>query len=104
MLTKALILGVTGGALAWMWSPRVRKSAEWRATVTPLASIIGSGFLIAGPLIAVIVGKAAPFVMLAIVVGVRQHICTKRKKSATFKKRTGRCPRPSRARVAGEQR
>lgn len=31
---------------------RVRGSNEWHATVTPLASIIGSGFLVSGPLLA----------------------------------------------------
>ncbi len=56
---------VTG---AWLFSPQVRKSKRWQAAVTPLASIIGSGFLIAAPLVGVIVGKAAPLAMLAIVV------------------------------------
>lgn len=62
ILLAAIATGV------WLFSPQVRQSIRWRATVTPLASIIGSGFLIAGPLVAVIVGKAAPIVMLAIVV------------------------------------
>ena len=31
---------------------RFARSDSWRATVTPLASIIGSGFLICGPLLA----------------------------------------------------
>lgn len=31
--------------------PAMLKSQSWRATVTPLASIIGSGFLVAGPVI-----------------------------------------------------
>ena len=33
-------------------SPWLRRSDEWRATVTPLASIIGSGFLASVPLLA----------------------------------------------------
>ncbi len=45
---------------------RVRKNLFWHATVTPLASIIGSGFLIVGPLLAEVVGKLAPFAMAAI--------------------------------------
>jgi hypothetical protein len=56
---------VTAG---WLFSPQIRKSKRWRATVTPLASIIGSGFLVAAPLVAVIVGKFAPIAMLVIVV------------------------------------
>ncbi|MBA2935186.1 hypothetical protein HZF05_13935 [Sphingomonas sp. CGMCC 1.13654] len=37
----------------------VARSETWRATVTPLASIIGSGFLICGPLLAHEFGSAA---------------------------------------------
>ncbi|MEO7999223.1 MAG: hypothetical protein ABI852_17360, partial [Gemmatimonadaceae bacterium] len=42
---------------------RFARSATWRATVTPLASIIGSGFLICGPLLAREFGSAAIFAM-----------------------------------------
>lgn len=35
------------------------RSDSWRATVTPLASIIGPGFLICGPLLARAFGSAA---------------------------------------------
>lgn len=45
---------------------RVRKNLFWTATVTPLASIIGSGFLIVAPLLAEVVGKLAPLAMAAI--------------------------------------
>jgi len=38
---------------------RLRNSFQWRATVTPLASIIGSGFLIVAPLLHSILGKWA---------------------------------------------
>ncbi|PTR07286.1 MULTISPECIES: hypothetical protein [unclassified Novosphingobium] len=38
---------------------RFARSDTWRATVTPLASIIGSGFLICGPLLAREFGSAA---------------------------------------------
>ena len=37
-------------------SRRLRASESWRATLTPLASIMGSGFLISAPLLAGIVG------------------------------------------------
>lgn len=40
-------------------SPRLRKSDAWRATVTPLASIIGSGFLVSLPLLVSAVGAWA---------------------------------------------
>lgn len=42
------------------------RSADWRATVTPLASIIGSGFLICGPLLAREFGSAAILAMAAL--------------------------------------
>ena len=48
--------------LALTFSPFAR-SDGWRATVTPLASIIGSGFLICGPLLAREFGSAAILAM-----------------------------------------
>jgi len=43
---------VAGGAVAalLMW-PKLVNAPLWRATITPLASIIGSGFLILGPIL-----------------------------------------------------
>ncbi len=48
--------------------PAIKDNTVWRASVTPLASIIGSGFLVVAPLLALVVGWAAPLAMLAIVV------------------------------------
>ncbi len=69
-------------SLSFMLSPRVRNAPFWRATVTPLASIIGSGFLIAAPLLWSIMGDYATLtiivvVLLAYFVGhaVRFNIC-----------------------------
>jgi len=45
--------------MAAMTFSRFSKSEQWTATVTPLASIIGSGFLISGPLLAQEFGSAA---------------------------------------------
>ena len=45
---------------------RFARSDSWRATVTPLASIIGSGFLICGPLLAREFGSAAILAMTAL--------------------------------------
>lgn len=47
---------------------RIRENLFWQATVTPLASIIGSGFLIIAPMLGGIVGNMTPWVMLLIVV------------------------------------
>lgn len=42
------------------------RTPTWRATVTPLASILGSGFLICGPLLAREFGSAAIAAMAAL--------------------------------------
>lgn len=44
-----------------------RDNRAWRATVTPLASIIGSGFLVIVPLLGKAVGGYAPLAMLGVV-------------------------------------
>lgn len=46
--------------------PKVMRAPLWRATVTPLASIIGSGFLVAGPILAHAAGNWAWAAMLAL--------------------------------------
>ena len=69
MFVSGLILVVTliaGAVLLW---PRVANVKLWRATMTPLASIIGSGFLVLGPILDFQYGKYAPLVMLALCVG-----------------------------------
>jgi hypothetical protein len=48
---------MVGGYLAF--SRKVRSSSDWKATVTPLASIMGSGFLVSAPLLAGAVGNLA---------------------------------------------
>lgn len=54
-------------AAAVFLSRRLRASESWRATVTPLASIIGSGFLVSLPLLATAVGVFAPLAMALLV-------------------------------------
>lgn len=61
VLTTALVLFV-------LLIPKVRNNSFWQATVTPLASIIGSGFLIAAPVLGQSVGTAAPYAMIGIAV------------------------------------
>ena len=63
-----VILGVALLAAAIMFSKRVRTSRSWIATVTPLASIIGSGFLVVVPLLGRAEGLWAAPSMLGIVV------------------------------------
>lgn len=45
----------------------VRENLFWRATVTPLASIIGSGFLIAAPVLGEAMGPYTPAAMIGII-------------------------------------
>lgn len=56
---------LTAGVLL---SKPMRASATWRATMTPLASIIGSGFLVVGPLLAQTIGREAIWGMLGLTV------------------------------------
>ena len=62
MLNALILTSVlaTGALLLW---PRLSRAPSWRATVTPLASIIGSGFLVLGPILAANYGALAPLVM-----------------------------------------
>jgi len=55
-------------ALALLFAPRLKASELWRATLTPLASIIGSGFLIIGPILVSHFGRMAliPMIMLCL--------------------------------------
>lgn len=59
-------IAITIGMVLFL--PAVKNSLFWQATVTPLASIIGSGFLVIAPLLASIMGQNAPWAMLIIVV------------------------------------
>nr|WP_321359018.1 hypothetical protein [uncultured Hyphomonas sp.] len=63
MFHDILIGIITLGILGLLIWPRVRDLRSWRATVTPLASIIGSGFLVLGPILSHSYGKYAPAVM-----------------------------------------
>ena len=56
-----LVAVALAGFLAF--SKRLAASSTWKATVTPLASIMGSGFLVSAPLLCGIVGNLAFFCM-----------------------------------------
>ncbi len=57
------VVGVAAAGALVLFQPRLVASRLWRATVTPLASIIGSGFLILAPILLRSFGAAAPYVM-----------------------------------------
>ncbi len=62
----AVVVTVTGVTILLL-SRRLRASRRWRATVTPLASIIGSGFLVSLPALTATVGHYAIVAMAGLV-------------------------------------
>jgi hypothetical protein len=67
MLSNIVVVVVGIAAIAVLFSKRLESSASWKATVTPLASIIGSGFLVSVPLLAAEVGSWAIAAMAGLV-------------------------------------
>jgi hypothetical protein len=63
-----ILLGVTVAMLALMMRPALLANRTWRATVTPLASIIGSGFLVIAPLLHGLAGRWSLLAIIVIVV------------------------------------
>ncbi len=59
MLSVLIVLVAVGVTLVLAFHPRLSRSSFWRATVTPLASIMGSGFLVVAPLLHATVGRYA---------------------------------------------
>ncbi|MEZ4368046.1 MAG: hypothetical protein R2939_17460 [Kofleriaceae bacterium] len=68
MWLDATIVALALGTALVLLSRRIRDDRAWRATVTPLASIIGSGFLVVVPLLGHTVGRYAPLAMAGVVV------------------------------------
>ena len=69
MILNGTILGVVVVTIIVLLLPKVADSIRWRAMVTPLASIIGSGFLVLGPILDASYGKYAPLVMAVLCLG-----------------------------------
>jgi hypothetical protein len=69
VMLNVLIIVVAFGLGGYLvFSRRLGKSTGWKATVTPLASIMGSGFLVSAPLLAGLVGNLAVFCMSGLLV------------------------------------
>lgn len=68
LLNILIILSVIATGLLLL-APRLSKSQVWRATVTPLASIIGSGFLVLAPILVSDYGYIAPLIMAGLCLG-----------------------------------
>ena len=67
-MLNIILVVIAATVLLFMLHPRLTKSESWQATLTPLSSIIGSGFLIIAPLLASVVGEYSPLAVTAIVV------------------------------------
>jgi hypothetical protein len=67
MLNVILVIIVAIG-LVCMFHPRLLKNPSWQATLTPLSSIIGSGFLIIAPMLASVIGIYSPIAVTGIVI------------------------------------
>jgi hypothetical protein len=63
-----LLPGLAAAIVLLLFSRPVRTSRTWRATVTPLASIIGSGFLVVVPLLGHALGSGSLWAIVGIVV------------------------------------
>lgn len=61
---NVLVVAATVLTGALLLHPRVAGARLWRATMTPLASIIGSGFLVLGPVLDASYGVYAPAAMV----------------------------------------
>nr|WP_319395326.1 hypothetical protein [uncultured Desulfobacter sp.] len=68
MLNSIIIIIALIVGCYFAFSKRLSRSSNWKATVTPLASIMGSGFLISAPLLAGIVGNLAVICMAVLLV------------------------------------
>ena len=67
-MLNIMLVVIAASVLLFMNQPRFTKSRSWHATLTPLSSIIGSGFLIIAPLLASVVGTYSPLAVTGIVV------------------------------------
>jgi len=67
-MLNIMLVVIAASVLLFMYQPRFTKSRSWHATLTPLSSIIGSGFLIIAPLLASVVGTYSPLAVTGIVV------------------------------------
>ena len=66
-MLNIILVAIAATVLLFMFHPRLTNSSSWQATLTPLSSIIGSGFLVIAPLLASVVGEYSPLAVTAIV-------------------------------------
>ncbi len=91
-MQNTLILAAAVIVAAALMHPRLSGAPLWLATVTPLASIIGSGFLVLGPILKDSYGLYAPGIMLALCAAAYLFGGAIRFNMATMARETGRRP------------
>ncbi len=69
MILNSVIMAAVIAAAVVLLLPRLANAPGWRAAITPLASIIGSGFLVLGPILDTAYGCYAPLVMAGLCLG-----------------------------------
>ena len=67
MIANIIVIFTTLVLTLLLFSKPVEKSSWWAATVIPLASIIGSGFLVVAPILQMSMGRFAAFAMAGLV-------------------------------------
>jgi hypothetical protein len=67
-MLNVILVTIAAIVLVFMFHPRLLKNPAWQATLTPLSSIIGSGFLIIAPLLASVIGIYSILAVVVIVV------------------------------------
>ncbi len=67
-MLNIILVVIAATVLLFMFQPRLLKNVSWQATLTPLSSIIGSGFLIIAPMLASVIGVYSPLAVIGIVV------------------------------------
>lgn len=68
LLLNGILIFTAFFAIYLLRRPALCQSESWQATLTPLSSIIGSGFLIMAPLLASVVGPLSPVAVIGIVI------------------------------------
>jgi hypothetical protein len=70
MIINSIIILIISIVAFFLFSKKIRNSSQWQAIVTPLASIIGSGFLVIAPLLAQTAGRYSLIaIILLILIG-----------------------------------
>lgn len=68
MLNAIIVISAVLLGVYLAFSKRLSNSSNWQATITPLASIMGSGFLVSAPLLGGVVGNLAVICMAVLLV------------------------------------